>query len=196
MTEHSGQNRRWRGTLDVPLTRDGHTGAVWLGLDFPEDFDLVIHDDLSRCRDTARVLYSDRYLQNSIGPRPWHMGPMFEGKPITELSISNAQLMIATDMTPTGGEKFSEWLDDWMTFIHVMDYSYPNERVAVVTHNRNIQTLYSMHNGEFNQKLYDVPGPSFLTVHVYNRGHIEPWGEVGFPPGLYIIRHGETAWGT
>ncbi len=194
--EHSGSNRRWRGTLDVPLTTQGLQDSIWLGLDFPDDFDLIIHDDLSRCRDTAMSIPSKRRIQNSLGPRPWHMGPFFEGEPVDYLSISNAQLLIATDMTPTGGEKFSEWLEDWMTFIHVMDYSYPNDRVAVVTHNRNIQTLYSMHNGEFNQKLYDVEGPGFLTVHAYNRGNIEPWGGVGFPPGLYLIRHAETAWGT
>ena len=189
--------RRWRGTIDVPLSSKGYRAAEELGyrLRCWNEFDLVIHDDLSRCIDTAGALHSKRYLQNSIGPRPWHMGPGFEGKPVDYLSISNAQLLIATDMTPTGGEKFSEWLDDWITFVDVMDYSYPTDRVAVVTHNRNIQTLYSHHGGQFYQKLYDVEGPSFLTVHVYNRGHIELWGGVSFLPGLYFIRHAETSFG-
>jgi broad specificity phosphatase PhoE len=125
------------------------------------------------------------------------MGPGFEGKPVEYLSISNAQLLVATDIPPTGGERFSEWVEDWETFIDVMNYSYPKDRVAVVTHNRNIQYLYSRRScGCFSPKLYDVAGPGFLSVHYYKDGYIAPWSERSFPPGLYLIRHGETAWGT
>ena len=196
--EHS-VNRRWRGTLDVPLNNVGLLDAEILGdvLCDLGGFDLVIHDDLSRCRDTAYKMPSGRHLQNSLGPRPWRMGPTFEGEPITEGSIARAQLGISVDHKFPGGERFSKWFGDWMTFITVMDYSYPKDRVAVVTHNRNIQSLYATLPGYgFYQPHYDVEGPGFLSVHFYDRGWIAPWGGTNFPPGLYLIRHGETAWGT
>ena len=197
--EHSGANRRWRGTLDVPLTRDGEIGAKWLALDFPEPFDMVIHDDLSRCKYTALALFSHRFLQNSLGPRPWKMSPGFEGELVTEESIALAQLYVKFDWVDGDGERFSEWYEDWMTFIHVWNRSYPYDRVAVVTHNRNIQALYAtlpVPGLPFSRSLYDAEGPGFLSVHYYKDGHIAPWTERAFPPGLYLIRHGETAFGT
>ena len=83
-----------------------------------------------------------------------------------------------------------------MAFLGNLTYGFA--AVGIVTHNRNIQYLYSLHEGEFIYKLYDVEGPGFCSVHYFDQrtGHIAPWGGKGVPRGIYLIRHGETSFGT
>lgn len=186
--------RRWRGTIDVPLDSVGKTQAVNLGYEMG-DLDIVYHDHLSRCKDTAYRLPA--FVRESTdGPRPWRMGHLFDGRPITEESLNLARYYIVNNLAavPPGGESFARWAFHWRTWIDSLKCGYA--AVGVVTHNRNIQFLYACQYGPFHYPIYDVSGPDFCTVHVYDRGHIAPWGGVNVPRGIYLIRHGRTSFGT
>lgn len=186
--------RKWRGTLDVPPTEDGLWSALklmpllWL--------DMVYHDNLSRCRRTAEVLVADKDRRHQTnGSRPWNMGPVFEGQEITEASLNRCRHLVNTPTAmPYQGESFGRWYSDWMEWIWKIEPA--NKRIGVITHNRNIQALYATHNYIFYPHLYDTKGPAFLTVHVYQNGHIAPWNGLVVPDGVYIIRHAETSYGT
>ena len=187
--------RRWRGTIDVPPTEDGLKDAMRLGGRLR--LGVIYHDSLSRCRRTA-VAMSPYSTVETDGPRPWKMGPLFEGHEITPESIINSQWQVENPwIFPLGGEQFGRWLWDWKEWISMvdMDRLLVRERKGVVTHNRNIQALYSRHSDTFYPKLYNAVGPSPLTVHVYSKGHIAPWNGKDVP-GLYLIRHAPTEWGT
>jgi len=159
--------------------------------------DAIYHDGLSRCRDTAMLLHPNVLVEDE-GPGPWNMGNLFEGRPITEDSLRMARWYIQGNQygQPPGGETFAKWQDRWLRFMLSLTFGWA--AVGVVTHNRNIQYLYSLHEGEFIYKFYDVDGPGFCSVHYFDQrtGLIAPWGGKWVPRGIYLIRHGETSWGT
>lgn len=131
------------------------------------------------------------------GSGPWNMGWLFEGHSITEESLDMARVYIRyANNIPPGGESFRRWSMRWMEWLECLQIGFAS--VGIVTHNRNIQYLYSIHGGHFEYKLYDCDGPGFNSVHYYNRdlGLIAPWNGRGTPNGLYLLRHGETEWGT
>lgn len=184
--------RRWRGNLDIPLTDQARIDSKALGKRLR--LDIIYHDVLSRCKDTARYLNPKEYLVQDSGPRPWSMGWQFEGKEITDESLAHAESLVKHPFdAPMGGECFSSWYEHWIQWINGLRQ---DKAIGVVTHNRNIQALYSTHNGKFFYNLYNVIGPDFLSVHYYKDGSVAPWGEVGVPTGIYLIRHGETEYGT
>ena len=185
--------RRWRGTINVPPTTAGLAKAAILSdrLRLP----IIYTDHLDRCRRTAQHLYPG-VTGVDDGCGPWHMGPEFEGQEITPVSLAKAQFYSsqAQFVAPDGGESFFAWSTRWTEFIDDLDR--PSLPTGVVTHNRNIQYLYSRHNGRFYPKLYDVTGPDFLSVHVYQDGYIAPWDGRTMVNCLYLIRHANTSWGT
>lgn len=186
--------RRWRGTIDVPLNNNGIDQAEVLGTVL--DLDWIYHDGLGRCMDTANIIDAP-VVENSTGPRPWNMGYLFEGREITEESLKLAGYYVQNPYgKPPGGETFHHWSMMWEEFLGSLVHGWA--AVGIVTHNRNIQYLYSLHRGEFIYKLYDCVGPAPCSVHVYepHTGAIAPWGGNDVPRGIYLIRHGETEWGT
>jgi broad specificity phosphatase PhoE len=186
--------RRWRGEIDVPLTVNGRSAAYWLGMMLSDAGGLTMcyHDWLSRSRDTAKGVCPITALDN--GPRPWRMGRAFEGHPITRQSLLWAQWYACNPQADPGhgGEPFGEWYDEWMSWL-----DFPAEaKIGVVTHNRNIQAVYSTVGGVFRPELYNCVGPGFCTVHFYRGGRIKPWDGQTLVNGVYLIRHGETIFGT
>jgi broad specificity phosphatase PhoE len=190
---------RWRGEIDVPLTELGRNGAIYLGAQLEEKEPkllMVYHDWLSRCWDTAKAVCPVT-AQVNYGCRPWRMGPAFEGNPITAESVRHAQWFAEhPHERPNGGEPFGDWYTEWLSWLNgIADIT--DSPVGVVTHNRNIQAVYSTVEGKFVPDLYNVPGPTFLSVHEYRHRQIAPWdGGVLVRRGVYLIRHGETEWGT
>lgn len=183
--------RRWRGFKDVPATEAGLEAALDLGEQL--HCDLICHDYLSRCKDTAEAMHP-KALSQSMGPRPWRMGPGFEGWPITPEGLRHAQYLVEhPKKVPTDGESFLSWYTHWTDWVDALD---PQGRTwGVVTHNRNIQALYSRVNGWFDPKVYNCVGPEPLSVHKFSEGVLTPWdGTV--TSGIYLIRHAETEWGT
>ncbi len=187
--------RRWRGTIDVPPTERSLWDAFQLGGELP--LDIIYHDKLQRCRRTAECMVADKLIETE-GPRPWHMGPKFEGRDITEESLNRCRgLVIDSWRQPFEGKSFHDWHIGWRMWMLIMGFEEkPTQRVGIVTHNRNIQALYATHNDVFYPHLYDTEGPDFLTVHVYQAGHIAPWNRKAVPNGIYLIRHAATGWGT
>jgi len=182
--------RRWRGMIDVPLTEEGRRQAKSISI----DLDAVYHDRLQRCVDTAKSIKSNVQFE-SDGPLPWDMGELFEGREITEDSLHLARYYIQNPHGhPPRGETFHTWTERWMGWLQNLKLGFA--AVGIVTHNRNIQYLYSLYKGKFHYNMYDVNGPNFCTVHFYDNGNIAPWGGVGTPNGIYLIRHGETEFGT
>jgi broad specificity phosphatase PhoE len=183
---------RWRGYVDVPITSGGKVKTERLGHRLR--LDIVYHDALSRCRDTANLLHPTTTVETD-GPRPWRMGPQFEGRPITPEGIRHAQfLAVHPDMCPIHGEPFGTWYEHWTKWIDQLDSN--GLRVGVITHNRNIQALYSRRDGEFDPELYNRVGPGPLSVHTFSGGIVAPWDELSVPPGVYLVRHAETSFGT
>lgn len=186
--------RRWRGMKDVPLTYNGIASSIRLGADL--ELDAIYHDRLERCRDTAELMIPNVTFP-ADGPLPWDMGHLFEGQEINEESIELARHYVQNpDVLPPGGEKFLDWSLRWYFWIRNLRFGFAS--VGVVTHNRNIQYLYAIQHGSFKYHMYDCHGPDFCSVHVYDQRHgwIEPWGGKNVPRGLYLIRHGETSYGT
>ena len=125
------------------------------------------------------------------------MGPEFEGEEIDRNSLDRARWFIFSRRTPLKGEPFWSWLRDWMNYLDVTEGQRPpNSKIGIVTHNRNIQVLYAMGPDGFKYPVYDCDGPNFLSVHYYQDCHIAPWNGRNLPSGIYLIRHGETSWGT
>jgi len=190
---------KWRGEIDVPLTELGLSGAIYLGSQLEEKerkLALVYHDWLSRSADTAKAICPLTSMSR-YGCRPWRMGPAFEGNPITPESIRHAQ-WFAENMheQPNGGEPFGNWYTEWMGWLNNLS-DVTHEPMGVVTHNRNIQAVYSTVEGKFVPELYNAVGPDFLSVHEYKHRRIVPWdGGVLAKGAVYIIRHGETSFGT
>lgn len=184
---------RWRGTLDVPPTLDGLWAARELGEKLK--LDVIYYDKLSRCRRTGQAIFVDQLIRTE-GPRPWKMGPLFEGKDITPKSLLEAQFLVENPtIVPDQGESFGQWCNSWTNWIQTMD-AFNEGSTGIVTHNRNIQALYSFHNAIFYPHLYNVKGPAPLSVHYYYNGLIAPWNYRETPPGLYLIRHAPTNFGT
>lgn len=191
--------RRWRGTINVPPVPERVDEATKLAK--PLNLDECYHDGLERCAATARAITRlDRQdaILTADGPSPWNMGHTFQGKEITPSSILRAQDYATRKMfsCPPDGESFVDWSLRWHRFVRIVDMLAEDIRIGVVTHNRNIQYLYSIHGEQFYPKLYDVVGPDFLSVHVYHNGMIAPWIGNSSVSGLFITRHVETSWGT
>jgi len=185
--------RRWRGTLDVPLTENGVNQALELSLRM-ERLDAIYCDKLSRCVQTAAA-QAPNVMFDAEEAGPWRMGHLFEGREITEDSLDLARYYISKPYAlPPGGEPFCEWSNRWMNWLRNLKTGFA--AVGIVTHNRNIQYLYASQHGHFVYKMYDVHGPDFCSVHVYSEGLCAPWGGKNVPRGLYLIRHGETNFGT
>jgi len=156
---------------------------------------MVSYDHLSRCIDTAKMIKANVFHQDD-GSGPWAMGYLFEGHEINEDSIGMARWYITgnPDGIPPGGESFRRWSERWMEWLNGLQIGHA--AVGIVTHNRNIQAVYASEGWRFHYPIYDCEGPAFLSVHVLQDRHIAPWGGKHMPPGLYLIRHGQTSWGT
>lgn len=186
--------RRWRGAIDVPPTQEGLMEAWKLGSRL--HLDAIYHDNLSRCDLTASAMRPN-VLFEAEGPGPWNMGELFEGREITPDSLQLAAYYVQnSNGCPPRGETFREYYDRWMGWLRNLKIGYAT--VGVVTHNRNIQTVYAQQYGKFCYQMYDCHGPDFLSVHYYDRhsNRIAPWGGNALPRGIYLVRHCETAWGT
>ena len=192
--------RRWRGNIDVPLTALGEAQANVAGSRLKEAGGLTLcyHDSLSRDVATARAVCHATAI--SPGPRPWKMGPGFEGHPITRNSILHANwFMRHRDVVPHGGESWGQWYSEWMSWLAWLGRPGTHAtsgKIGVVTHNRNIVAVQATTETGFDPKLYDCDGPDFCEVYYYFLGKITPWLGTTLVPGIYLIRHGETSFGT
>jgi broad specificity phosphatase PhoE len=187
--------RRWRGEIDVPLTEAGHEQAESLdaAIERAGGFDVVYHDWLSRSRETAQTI-CDTCVETH-GPRPWRMGPNFEGWPITDWNLRWAEWYVRhPGVEPPAGESWGHWYRGWMDWLAT--FKDTDHIVGVVTHNRNIQAVIASPNGQFNEPLYNVVGPDYCTVYRWDGRQATRWLGERLQPGVYLIRHGETEFGT
>ena len=185
--------RRWRGTIDVPLTGYGREQAKALRRRIGK-LDVVYYHNLSRCRETAAILRPG-VMCRVEPPRPWNMGEMFEGREITEESLKLAQHYIEFPYAvPPKGEPFSRWSSEWRSWLLNLDPAYAT--IGVVTHNRSIQHAIAMNDGCFDFHAYDCKGPDFCSIYHHRNGRTAEWLGDRLPAGIFLIRHGETEWGT
>ena len=187
--------RRWRGYTDVPLNTAGFAQVKSLEQRLGM-LDRIYFDHLQRCRKTAEGL-NPYQLKQDDGPRPWRMGRLFDGEVINDDSLNIARkFILSPELDPPGGEFFGKWSNEWLKWLQNLKYGHA--AVGIVTHNRNIQYLYSLYEGQFVYKLYDCVGPDYCSVHYFNpnTNHIAPWNYRYTPKGIYLIRHGETSFGT
>jgi broad specificity phosphatase PhoE len=185
---------RFRGSIDVPLTRKGYCDAVDLGFAF-QRVDVICHDWQQRTIDTARCLkIAHPNARSEIHPVTSQRLGFLEGQEVNEETLKTMQYFVdhpgevpAEGLNPLSREpqSFSEWLREWFWIFDDLKRAaeYREARTIIVTHNRNIQALIAREGNNINKKLFDAVGPK--PCEIYHFGEY-----------LSTVRHAETSWGT
>lgn len=171
-------------------------------------------DGIARWNPDAAIIDSGEVFD------PWHLGGL-EGQP-TEDVLPEMQRLIkdAPDETPPGrgarstadGESFNHFKGRWLSGLRTLmrhSLRQPSKKIALVTHYRGLKLAESwaragmpandgIHTGHMLEKGTNEPGSVLrLAPHKSDKwslsnAHLrqsEP-----LKPGIYITRHGKTAW--
>ncbi|MDL2234164.1 histidine phosphatase family protein [Ruminococcaceae bacterium OttesenSCG-928-L11] len=142
-----GPWKRYVGQSDLPLCDKGREGLEELKKEFQyPKVEMVYTSPLSRCVETADILFPDLYTVKVDGLMDMNLGE-FEGKTFDELRDNDAfsqWLKNSFQNTPPGGEEteaFTKRIIHALStiFINMMEEKVTN--VAVVTHGGVIMTL-------------------------------------------------------
>ncbi len=186
---------RFRGSIDVPLTRAGYHHALDVGFDIAH-VDVIVHDWQKRTTDTARCIkVAHPMALLEIQPVSSQRLGWIEGMEVNEETLTIMRSLVQNENEIPGcgmhsGSRldpqcFSDWLRQWFwTFDDLNRWAWDREQYTlIVTHNRNIQALLSREYDTVNHQDFDVPGP-------------EPCEIVHCSKYVSVIRHAETDWGT
>jgi broad specificity phosphatase PhoE len=179
---------RFRGSIDVPLTRQGYHDALDVGFRLPT-VDVLIHDWQQRTRETARCIQIAHPLarmeqQHVTSQRlGW-----LEGETINNATLMCMRYYIDNPSeVPSPGEAqcFGEWLREWFILLDQIRDEAENKKkhYVIVTHNRNLQAVRSREGMSIDKSKFDDPGPAPCEILFISRY-------------LSAIRHAETDWGT
>lgn len=182
---------RFRGSIDVPLTRQGYHDALDAGFALPR-VDVIIHDWQQRTRETARCIQIAHPLakmeqQHVTSQRiGW-----LEGKTVNSSTLSDMKFYVDNPSVvpiPGKGEPpqcFAEWLREWFILLDQIreEAESRKKHYVIVTHNRNLQAVMSRDGMSIDKNRFDNPGP-------------DPCEIVYISDYLSAVRHGETDWGT
>lgn len=139
--------KRYVGQSDIPLSEKGIEGIKQLSTEFQYPrVGLVYSSPLSRCTQTADILYPDTQLIKMDGLMDMNLGE-FEGKTFEELRDNDhfaKWIKNSFEHTPPGGEDtvdFTERIIHAISdiFVDMMEKRVTN--VAVITHGGVIMTL-------------------------------------------------------
>lgn len=202
-----------RGSSEVPLSPMGREQAIDLAQRNAGKFNKIISSSLGRAKDTAAALKAtnpDAQVGVSDQLHPWRLGG-HEGKPVEDVMpdlldrIENRPGENAPKgrgpLSTKDGESFSDFKDRSLNATKATLMSMkPGEKVAMVKHYRNIRADAawlaagakpdnSIDTQTMLEKGDSKPGDMF---------YMTPKGlqktDVADQPGLYLIRHGATAW--
>jgi broad specificity phosphatase PhoE len=186
---------RFRGSIDVPLNRDGWVAAIKAGYRLKNQaFELIVHDWQQRTINTAKAiqLFHPNAILAKHDVHSQQLG-WLEGEEVTEDSLAFMEHYIKNPYKIPGPgyrserepQSFGSWLNEWFRlYYHLKRYAEQNRcKTLIVTHNRNIQALLSREGDWINEEAFDVSGPKPCEIV-----HISHY--------LSTIRHGDTSWGT
>jgi probable phosphoglycerate mutase len=132
---------RFQGHIDVPLNANGRAQAERLAARLAEEpIDLVVTSDLTRARETAAPLLSQRGLQ-ALADAQWReqgFGQL-EGLDGPTIRAQHPELWAAwvrheADSAPPGGESYRQFHDRVWQALRALAQAHLGRRVAVVTH--------------------------------------------------------------
>jgi broad specificity phosphatase PhoE len=213
-----------RGSSDIPLSGDGLQQAHDLGVKFAQKggLDKLATSDLGRAQQTAKIISHYTHapiVYNGDKLQPWHLG-QHEGTPTSEALPEMERYMTThPDEVPPGrgpestqdGESFNSFKNRGLSAFKMLLAEHtadPSAKIGAVTHYRNIRlaNAWVKEGGVGNDRI----NPDYM------KGKAGPPGSVwrlakgpGEEPslkeismddpsplggGVYLIRHGLTAW--
>lgn len=205
---------RIRGAADIPLTPEGHAQVQELGGHFQRNgpLDTVISSDLQRTRDTAHAIAGDAPVIITPHLRDINYG-RFTGMQTRDVIVPINKAILKTPDAPVdgaGGESFNHYKDrlTGVTKLAIeAGNAHPDARIGLVVNRRSIKTIQAwLDNGKMdnNFKAPTLVGddPNLKPGTVFRiDGHKEGDYAVNavdttqpMGPGIYLIRHGLTAW--
>lgn len=171
-------------------------------------FDVIYHDNQWRTFLTALVYHGEmpRALLVNVGldGQSQALGSL-EGEMVTPQTIAAVQYFTEhPDERPPGlapcstrlPDTFGEWARRWFAIVEELGrQALLGKRVAIVTHNRNIHALASLDvDGDVDSDLMNQAGPGPNTIHTMTDQGLKEWDGSWIKPGVYLVRHAETAW--
>ena len=205
---------RIRGAADIPLTPQGHAQVAELGQHFQRNgpLDIVMTSDLQRTRDTAHAVAGDAPVIITPHLRDMDCGRFTGMKTRDAIVPINKAILHKPDEPVDGarGESFNNYKDRLTSVAKLAieaGNKHPDARIGVVVNRRSIKTLQAwLDNGRTDNKfkmavaVSDDPGLKPADVFKIT-GHKEgdyavEKADASQPmePGVYLIRHGLTAW--
>jgi broad specificity phosphatase PhoE len=213
-----------RGSSDIPLSPEGLAQAHTLGIQFAQKggLDKIATSDLLRARQTAQaishythapIIYSGDKLH------PWHLGEM-EGS-LTSEAIPKMESMMEShpDDAPGGhgpqstqdGESFNSFKNRGLSAFKMLLAEHtanPEAKIGATTHYRMIRLANAwMKAGGTGNDNIDVPSmkgkggpPGSVWQFSKGPGEAPDLKQINMDDpkpltgGIYLIRHGKTAW--
>jgi probable phosphoglycerate mutase len=141
----SGSSECLRGHLDIPLAPEGKDEAARAGEKLRKlHFDVLLSSDLSRARDTAKIVSAKTGVPLSgvtKGLRPWDVGD-YAGRPVPNcLEMLHDYAKNKPSTALKGGESFDDFRDRFLDCLDDIRRKYTGKTVAIVCHARNERVL-------------------------------------------------------
>ena len=136
------QENRWQGQADTPLSEAGHEQARQLAqhfLDKRRSIQAIYTSDLSRARDTARIIGQTLHIQpiETVAWREMDIGT-WSGLTTAEVVTRHAEewerLRQGEDLPRGGGETFAQFQGRLVESLEQFIHEHSGEQVVVVTH--------------------------------------------------------------
>jgi broad specificity phosphatase PhoE len=208
-----------RGSVNIPLSPAGEQQAHELAARVAAKggFDSVMASDLTRARQTGELIAkaSGVPLQTTDSLHPMYLGSM-EGQPTSKVLAKINDFMLnhpdepvpgRSDNSTKDGESFNSFADRLTGFMQGELNNWqanPTAKAAYVTHFRDLRAIESWiaNNGRIDPKdltergTGNEPGSVHRIYTENGQWKIQPVNmnsDAPFQPGVYVIRHGVTA---
>jgi len=204
-----------RGSSNVPLSQHGRSQAIELGRKLKDKVDTIYTSPLDRAKDTAAsIMASNPHAEVHVDRNlmPWKLGGD-EGKPVEDVLPDMQDRMKNRPDDPStkgrgplsteDGETFNQFHNRNIEALQgVLAKHRPGENTVVTTHYRNIRSLHSwlkkgapadrdLDRDQMTQKGDSDPGDMFY-LHPGSKQLVKV--DDIKDPGVYLVRHGNTAW--
>jgi len=204
---------RVRGTANISLTDEGREQIVSVAklLKKLGGLDTLYFSNLKRCVQTATVLKTAVMHEKNLGDKvdPWHLGK-FEGQEVEKVKDRIEYYLFHPDEVVPGegyhapGESFNHFKERFLSVLSPLLSASKNSKIGIVVNYRTL-TLAKAWVMAGAKGLDIVSSAMFAPAHTGEVLYFDPQ-DASYPTvidedtkqklknGLYLIRHGETAW--
>ncbi len=147
--------KRYAGTLDIPLSRAGIRDARKAAAKLAEaDYDVVVTSQQKRAYETARILVGNRVrvVRNKLcNERRFGVMEGLTWDDIQGLAPPVLMIRVGNDLhtvNPRGGEPFEEVWDRAKKFRQLLFEQYPGSDILVVSHGVFLQMFHGVLRGQ------------------------------------------------